>query len=132
MSLNPETLPGEVTTESLYADTFSTNVTTLDGVDIGDYIGKIKVTLNAGAGANNNQAVDVTLQTSAESNANFAAFDPAISFTAIAANAAATVQSIEVDTRVASRYLRPVLTRSAAGNGRAVSVTITGKKQVTA
>lgn len=129
MAMNPETLPGEVTTASLYVDTFTAN-SNLTGVDISDYIGKIKVTLNAGAGLNDNQAANASLETGAESNANFAAFDPAIAFTAIAVNGAATTQSLEVDTRVAGKYLRAALVESAAGNGRAISITITGKKQV--
>lgn len=131
MALNPETLPSEVTTESLYVDTFTAN-TNLAGVDISQYIGKLKVTLNAGVGANNNQSVIASLQTGAESAANFAAFDPAIAFTNIAVNGAATSQSLVVDTRVAGKYLRAAVGESADGNGRAVSITLTGKKQVTA
>lgn len=129
MALNPETLPGEVESESLYAGTFTTNETGLNGIDIGDYIGKVKVVLDAGAGTNDNQAANVSLQTGAEVNANFAVFDPAIAFDAIAANGAAQTQALEVDTRVAGKYLRAHLVRASAGNGRAISVTITGKKQ---
>lgn len=131
MALNPETIPGELTTESLYVDTFSTN-TNLEGIDISQYIGKLKVTLNAGAATNNNQAANVSLQTGPEVNANFAAFDPSVAFGAIIANAAATSESLEVDTRVAGKFLRAAIVRAAAGNGRPISITLTGKKQETA
>ena len=126
-----ETIPSELTAESLYAGTFTTNVTAT-GVDIRDYIGKIKVVLDASAAANDNQAVNVSLETSNELSANYVAFDPALAFANIAANGAAQLQQTAIDTRLARRYVRAVLTRAAAGNGRAVSVTITGKKQVTA
>lgn len=131
MAINPETIPGDLTGASIAALTFTSNSTALDGVDIRDYLGKLKVTLSAGAAADNNQAVTVKLQTSAVVNANFADFDPAVAFTAIAANGAASYQEAIVDTRVAKRYLRAHLT-GANGNGRAVTVSLVGKKQVKA
>lgn len=132
MAVNPETIPGELTTKSLYADTFTTNVTNLNGIDTRDYLGKLKVVMNAGDATNDNQAANVKLQHSAEVNANFEDFDPGISFEPLIANAEGETQSLAVDTRMTKRYLRPVLTRAAAGNGRAISITATGKEQVNA
>lgn len=132
MAINPETIPSEVTTESLYVDEFSTNVTDLDGIDLRDYLGKVKVVLNAGDATNDNQAANVKLQQSDESNANFEDFDPAIAFDNIIANADAGTQALALDTRTTKRYVRAHITRTAAGNGRAISVTATGKKQVSA
>ena len=128
MSLNPETLPSEVTAESLYAGIYESN-TDLTGVDVKDYLGKLKVTFNASAAADDNQAALAVLQESAESNANFT--DLNITLANIAANGAATFASAAVDTRATKRYVRAHVT-SANGNGRAISITINGKKQVSA
>lgn len=129
--LNPETFPSEVTSESLYAGTFTSN-TNATGVDLTDYIGKLKVVLNAAAAADNNQAVSVELQESDELAANYTAIASGLQPAALIANAAASLQELEVDTRANKKYLRAVLTESAAGNGRAVSITLCGKKQITA
>jgi len=132
MSVNVETIPTELTSEALLAATVTTNVANLDGIDIKDYIGKLKVVLAAGVGANDNQGATVSLQHSAVSNTAFEAFDPAIACPAIAANGGATIASVAVDTRATKRYLRAVVATAANGNGRAITVTATGKKQVTA
>lgn len=130
--MTPETIPSALTSESLLAANVTTNIANLDGIDIKEYIGKLKVVLNAGVASGNNQSATVSLQTSAVSNANFVAFDPAIAFTAVALNGGAAFESKEVDTRVANRYLRALVATTANGNGRPISVTVTGKKQVTA
>ena len=130
MSLNPETLPGELTHASLYAGTFTTN-TSGTGALITGYKGKLFAVLNAAAAANDNQAATVVIETSDELSANYAALSPAVEFAAIAANGAAQVQAIEIDTRTAKAYVRATLTRAAAGNGRVISVTIGGKRLLT-
>lgn len=129
--MTPETIPSELASENLFLIAFTANGNGT-GVDIKDYIGKIKVDLNAAAAANDNQGIAVALETSDEADANYAAFDPALAFTTLAANAAAQVQSISLDTRLAKRYVRVAALEAAAGNSRLVSVTLTGKKQVTA
>jgi hypothetical protein len=129
--MSPDTLPSETTAESLYIASFTAN-TDLTGVDVKDYIGKVKVILNAAAATNDNQPANVSIQTSDESNANFAAFSTAVAFTAIAVNGAATTESIEFDTRLAKRYVRAHVVESAAGNSRDISVVLVGKKQITA
>jgi hypothetical protein len=130
--MTPETIPSELTSVSLFAGTFTANQHSLDGIDIKDYLGKIKVTLDSSVASGNNQAVNVKLQTSDELAANYADFDPAVAFANVAANSAAQIQSIEVDTRKAKRYIRAHATAPAAGNGRAISVVATGKRQLKA
>lgn len=130
MGLNPETIPSEVTAENIFpAATFTTNANS-GSLDIKDYLGKVKVTMSFGAAANDNQAADVVIQHSDEASANFTA--TGVEFDDIAANAAAGVQSVAVDTRKTKRYIRAALTRSAAGNGRGIAIVASGKKQVTA
>lgn len=132
MALNPEVLPGELTHGQLFAGVFSANANS-SAFDLLDYKGKVAVVLNAAAATNDNQAANVTLVHSNDTNiSNAIAFDPAITFTAIAANGGAQVQSAAVDTRVARRYLFAQLTRAAAGNGRAITLGVTGKAQATA
>lgn len=132
MSLNLETLAGELDSVSLAIDGAFTANAAGSGVNITDFKGKLHVVLNAAAATNDNQSLTVKLQTAIDDNAsNYADFDPAVSFTAIAANGAAQVQEIEVDTRLAKGWIRTVSNESAAGNGRAYSVVATGKKVVT-
>lgn len=127
MSLNPDTIPGEITTRSLYVANFSSNANSA-ALDIRDYKGKLAVVLNAAAATDNNQAINVELLTGGDTNvANAVSFSPAITFTAIAANGGATVETVAVDTRVANRYLYARPTRASAGNGRVVSLTVAGK-----
>jgi hypothetical protein len=128
--INPETIPSEVTAEALFpAATFSANVNGT-GLDIKDYLGKIKVTASFGAAADNNQAIDAVIEHSDELAANYTETD--VEFAPVIANAAAEVQSVAVDTRATKRYIRVAATRAAAGNGRPVAIIATGKKQVTA
>jgi hypothetical protein len=131
MALNPGTLGGELTTLNLGVANMTANANgTL--VDLAGFIGTVHVVLNAAAGTNDNQSLTVKLQHSIDSNtSNAADFDPAVSFTAIAANGAAQVQTLALDTRVARRFVRIVSNQSAAGNGRVYSVTLSGKRQVT-
>ena len=128
--MTPETIPGTLTPVSLINQTVTANVTNLDGVDIRDYKGKLQVVLTAGAATNDDQSAAVKLQHSDEANANFVDFDPAVTFTSIAANGGAALESIALDTRVAKRYVRAHVT-AASGDGRPVAVIGTGIKRVT-
>jgi hypothetical protein len=132
MALNLETLAGELDSVSLAIDGGFTTNAAGSAVNITDYKGKLLVVLNAAAAANDNQSLTVKLQTSIDDNAsNFVDFDPAVTFTPIAADGAAQVQEIELDTRIAKGFVRTVSNENAAGNGRAFSVVAVGKKVTT-
>lgn len=129
--MNPDTLPGELTTLSLGVANMTANAAGAL-VDIADFKGRLAVILNAAAGTNDNQSLAVKLQGAPDNNASNAAdFDPPIAFANIAANGAAQVQTIALDTRRAPRFVRIVSNQSAAGNGRVYSVTLSGKRAIT-
>lgn len=116
MALNPETLPGELTFINL-GQAAATGAQT--GIDISEFIGKIAVSINTLATTGT-----FALETSDVSGSGYAAFDPAIT---VGTGAGLTI--VEVDTRIAKKFLRAVGGGTMNGAWSAVGA---GKKQAKA
>lgn len=128
--MNPETIPGALTTVGLITKDSTSNENSTP-IDIKDYTGKIKLTLASPGSDDANSDIAVSLYSGSESNgAN--ATDTNVAFTTFD-NSAAVLESEEIDTRKVGRYLKAVVTHTGGNaNGGVISVTATGFKQVTA
>lgn len=96
------------------------------GVDIRDYVGKLKIILDAAAGTGTTPTLDVKLQESAD-NTTFNDIAGAV-FTQVIT--AASLQSIGVSVDPAKRYIRAVATIAGGTPSFSFSVNAVGQKQV--
>lgn len=130
MSLNPETLPSEITSVYMLTKNSTSNENSTV-IDLKDFAGKVAVTLSAGVLADNASTVAVTLYDGAESNGANAA-TTGIAFSTITGNvASSTIETVEIDTRETDRYLKAVIVHGGSNaSGGPISITASGYKQV--
>jgi len=105
--MGPIDIHGELTSFALLPSKSYDTSTDGTGVDISDYKGVLKVTLNAGVKtAGTNPTLSVKVQDSAD-NANFDDVTGKV-FTTVTTTA--SLQSLGVDTRAVRKYIRAVAT----------------------
>lgn len=127
MNLDPKNQHTITSARDSAAFAASANVT---AIDLRDYIGNVTVVFNIGAAtAGTNPTYDASLQSGAASNGSDAvAFSPAV---AITQATGASLQSVNVDTRQANRYLKIVQTIGGTSSPSfPIGITLIGTKQV--
>lgn len=127
MNLDPKNQLTITSARASAAFAASANVT---GIDLRDYIGNVTVIFNIGtATAGTNPTYDASLQSgSASDGSDAVAFSPAV---AITQATGASLQSVNVDTRQAARYLKIVQTIGGTSSPSfPVGITLIGTKQV--
>ena len=119
-------LNNELTAINLMAGTFTSSGNG-SGVDLRGYQGKLKVTLNSGAGGGADHTLDVKLQES-DDNSTWSDISGA-AFTQVT-NAGPSLQSMSVDPRATKRYIRAVRTIGGTSPSFGFAVTAVGQKQI--
>ncbi len=119
-------LQNELNLVSLIPGQLATSTVTGTGVDISEYIGKLKVILDSAAGGSSD-TLNVKLQESDALSSGYTDISGA-TFTEVT-DAAAALEAIAQDTRNCKKYLRAVGTIAFTTTGFSFAVHFVGQKQ---
>jgi hypothetical protein len=119
----------ELTISELVSCDVRTSTLTGTAFDLKDYIGNVAITLISDQGTGNaNNTLDCKIQSSSTSGGSYADVSGA-TFTQVTGSAGNT-ETISVDTRSCSRYIKLIGTMGGTSPSYAFGAIITGRKQV--
>jgi hypothetical protein len=116
-----------VTCTNLTAPTAKTSTVTGTGIDVKEYIGNIMIIQDVGTVSGTTPTLDGKIQSSADNSTNWTDVTGA-TFTQVTAST--SLQTCNVDTRLAKRYIRYVGTIAGTTPSFSMDVVAVGQKQV--